>query len=144
MLSLSETRDFPSSSASKESTCNVEDPGLNPGLGRSPGEGIIYPLQYSWALLMTQMVKNAAGFDPWVGKIPWRRARQPTQVFLPGESPWTESLAAYSPWNHKEWDMTVTKHTYTLTIDEGLGKVTCWWLWQYRKKEQHHFHEDML
>ena len=30
------------------------------------------------------------GFDPWVGKSPWRRARQPTPVFLPGESPWTE------------------------------------------------------
>ena len=30
------------------------------------------------------------GFDPWVGKIPWRRARQPRPVFLPGESPWTE------------------------------------------------------
>ena len=30
------------------------------------------------------------GFDPWVGKIPWRRKWQPTPVFLPGESPWTE------------------------------------------------------
>ena len=30
------------------------------------------------------------GFDPWVGKTPWRRAWQPTPVFLPGESPWTE------------------------------------------------------
>ena len=30
------------------------------------------------------------GFEPWVGKIPWRRARQPTPVFWPGESPWTE------------------------------------------------------
>ena len=30
------------------------------------------------------------GFDPWFGKIPWRRAWQPTPVFLPGESPWTE------------------------------------------------------
>ena len=33
------------------------------------------------------------GFDPRVGKIPWRRAWQPTPVFLPGESPWTEELA---------------------------------------------------
>ena len=30
------------------------------------------------------------GFDPWVGKIPWQREWQPTSVFLPGESPWTE------------------------------------------------------
>ena len=32
------------------------------------------------------------GFEPWVGMIPWRRAWQPTPVFLPGESPWTEEL----------------------------------------------------
>ena len=89
MLSVSETKDFPSSSAGKEFTCNPEDPSLNPGLGRSPGERIGYPLQY-WAFLMTQTVKNPPGFDPWVEKIPWRRAWQPTLVFLPGESPWTE------------------------------------------------------
>ena len=34
--------------------------------------------------------RGRCGFDPWVGKIPWRRARQPTPVFLPGEPPWTE------------------------------------------------------
>ena len=34
--------------------------------------------------------KESAGFDPWIGKMPWRRAWQPTPVFLPGESPWTE------------------------------------------------------
>ena len=66
-----------------------------PGSGRSPGEGIGYPLQYSWASLVAQMVKNPPamwepGFDPWVGKIAWRRAWQPTPVFLLGESPWTE------------------------------------------------------
>ena len=37
------------------------------------------------------------GFDPWVGKIPWRRKRQPTPVFLPGESHGPRSLAGYSP-----------------------------------------------
>ena len=36
------------------------------------------------------MQRSRPGFYPWVGKIPWRRARQPTPVFLPGESPWTE------------------------------------------------------
>ena len=36
-------------------------------------------------------------FNPWVGKIPWRRVWQPTSVFLPGESPWTEDLASCSP-----------------------------------------------
>ena len=42
---------FPDSSVGKESTCNAGDPGLIPGLGRSSGEGIGYPLQYSWASL---------------------------------------------------------------------------------------------
>jgi len=44
------------------------------------------------------------GFDPWVGKIPWRRAWQPTPVFFPGESHRQRSLAGYSPWGHKELD----------------------------------------
>ena len=45
-------------------------------------------------------------FDPWVRKIPWRRAWQPTPVFLPGESHGQRSLAAYSPQSRKESDMT--------------------------------------
>ena len=49
---------FPGSSAGKESTCNAGDPGSIPGLGRSPGEGIGYSLQYSWASLVAQLVKN--------------------------------------------------------------------------------------
>ena len=49
---------FPHSSVGKEFPCNAGDPGLIPGLGRSPGEGIDYPLQYSWASLMAQLVKN--------------------------------------------------------------------------------------
>ena len=49
-------------------------------------------------------------FDPWAGKIPWRRAWQPVPVFLPGESHGQRSLAGYSPWSHKESDMTKTLH----------------------------------
>ena len=45
-------------------------------------------------------------FNPWVGEIPWRRAWQPTSVFLPGESHGHMSLAGYSPWDRKESDMT--------------------------------------
>ena len=82
---------FPGSSAGKESTCKAEDPGLILGSGRSPGEGIGYPLQYSWASLVAQMVNNPLAMqETWVGKSPWRRAWQLTPVFLPGESPWTE------------------------------------------------------
>ena len=66
----------------------------------SPGEGIGYPLQYSRASVVAQLLKNlhaGDGFDPWVGKIPWRMAWQPTPVFLPGESHGQRSLAGYSP-----------------------------------------------
>ena len=45
-------------------------------------------------------------FDPWVGKIPWRRAWQPTPVFLPGEPHGQRSLVGYSLWGHKELDVT--------------------------------------
>ena len=59
--------------------------------------------------LVAQMVKNLPtvwrpGFDPWVGKIPWRRPWQPTPIFLPGESHGQRSLAGYSPWGGKELD----------------------------------------
>ena len=46
------------------------------------------------------------GFDPWVGKSPWRRKWQPTPVFLPGESHGQRNLVGYSPWGCKESDMT--------------------------------------
>ena len=45
-------------------------------------------------------------FDPSVGKIPWKRKRQPTPVFLLGKSLWLRSLVGYSPWDCKESDMT--------------------------------------
>ena len=45
-------------------------------------------------------------FNPWVGKIPWRRKGQPIQVLLPGESHGWRSLVSYSPWGFKESDTT--------------------------------------
>jgi len=59
--------DFPDSSVGKESTCNTGDPGWIPGLGRSAGEGIGYPLQYSWASLAAELVKNPSAIrETWV------------------------------------------------------------------------------
>ena len=49
------------------------------------------------------------GFDPWVGKIPWRREWHPTPVLLPGESHGQRSLVGYSPWGDKEYDNLVTE-----------------------------------
>ena len=96
---------FPDSSAGKESACNAGDPSLIPGSGRSTGEGIGYPLQYSWASLVAQLVRiclqcGRPGFGPWVGKIPWRRERLPTPVFWTGEF-----HGLYSSWGRKDSDM---------------------------------------
>ena len=58
---------FPDSSVGKESACNAGDPSSIPGLGRSAGEGIGYPLQYSWASLVAQLAKNPpAMWETWV------------------------------------------------------------------------------
>ena len=58
---------FPGNSAGKESTFNAEDPDSIPGSGRSAGEGIGYPLHYSWASLVVQLVKNLlAMWETWV------------------------------------------------------------------------------
>ena len=80
---------FPGNSAGKESAWDAGDPGLIPGSGSSPEEGIGYPLQYSWAFLVAQMVKNLPAMRR-PGFNPWRRAWLPSLVFLPGKSPWTE------------------------------------------------------
>ena len=59
-------------SAGKESTCNAGDPGLIPGLGKSPGEGMGSPFQYSWASLMAQIVKNPPAMqETWVQSLGW-------------------------------------------------------------------------
>ena len=55
---------FPGSSAGKESACNAGDPSSIPGSGRSPGEGRVYPLQYSWASLVAQTVKKKKKKNP--------------------------------------------------------------------------------
>ena len=56
----------------KEFACNAGNPGLIPGLGRSLGEGIGYPLQYSWASLMAQMVNNLPAMqEAWVRSLGW-------------------------------------------------------------------------
>ena len=63
---------FPGSSTGKESACNAGDPVLIPGLGRSAGEGIGYPLQYSWTSLVAQLVKNPPAMqETWVRSLGW-------------------------------------------------------------------------
>ena len=51
-------------------------------------------------------------FDPWVGKIPWRRKWEPTPVLLPRKSQGQRSLAGYSPWGHTKSDTTEDTHRH--------------------------------
>ena len=63
---------LPHSSVGKESACSAGDPSSIPGLGRSAGEGIGYPLQYSWASLVAQLVKNPPAVrETWVRFLGW-------------------------------------------------------------------------
>ena len=63
---------FPGGSAGKDSACNARDPRLLPGSERSAGEGIDYPLQYSWASLVAQLVKNLPAMQgTWVQSLGW-------------------------------------------------------------------------
>ena len=65
-------RDFTGSSIGKESAYNAGDPCSIAGSGRCPGEGISYPLQYSWASLMVQLVKNpSAMWETWFQSLGW-------------------------------------------------------------------------
>ncbi|KAJ1366500.1 hsp90 co-chaperone Cdc37 [Parelaphostrongylus tenuis] len=101
---------FPESSVGKESACNAGDLGLIPGSGRSAGKGIGYRLQYSWASLVAQLVKNPPAMrETWVRSLGWedprRREELPTPVFWPGEF-----HGLYSPWGRKESDMTERLH----------------------------------
>ena len=74
---------LPDSSVGKETECNSGDPGSIPGSGRSTGEGIVYPFQYSWASLVAQLVKNLpAMWETWVKSLGWRRDSLPISVFL--------------------------------------------------------------
>ena len=94
---------FPGSSAGKESACNPGHPGLIPGSGRSPGEEIGYPLQYSWASLVARTVKNLPAIQKtWVHPLGWEDSLE-------------EGMATHSsgfsclenPMNREAWQATV-------------------------------------
>ena len=85
---------FLDSSVGKESTCNAEDPGSIPGLGRSAGEGIGYPLQYSWGSLVAQLVKHPPAVrETWVRSRGWgdpmEKGKATHPSILAWRIPWT-------------------------------------------------------
>ena len=93
---------LPSSSASKESDCNARDP--SSGLGRSPGEGLGYPLQYSWASLVASDGKESAcnvgdlDLNPRLGRSPGGGHGNSLQYSCLENPRGQRSLAGYSTW----------------------------------------------
>ena len=87
-------KNSPDSSVGKESTCDVGDPGLIPGSGRSAEEGIGYPLHYSWASLVAQRIKNPpAMWETWVQFLGWEdpleKGKATFSSILAWRIPWT-------------------------------------------------------
>ena len=85
---------FPDSSVGKESTCNEGNLGLIPSLGRSAGEGITYPLHYSWASLVAQLVKNPPAMqETWACCLGWEYSLEKRKAnhssILAWTIPWT-------------------------------------------------------
>ena len=86
---------LPCTSTGKESASNTGDPGSIPGSGRFPGEGIGYPLQYSWGSLVVQKVKNPpAMWETWVQSLGWEDSLEKGIAthsnILAWRIPWTE------------------------------------------------------
>ena len=89
-----EVRGFADSSVGKESPCNAGDPSSIPGSGRSTGEGIGYPVQYSWASLVAQLVKNPLAIqETWVQSLGWEdpleKGKATHSSVLAWRIPWT-------------------------------------------------------
>ena len=85
-----------------EFACNAGDPDLIPGSGRSPGEGIVYPLQYSWASLAAQTVRNLPAMQetwviPGLGRSPGEGHGNPFQYSCLENPHGPRSWAGYSP-----------------------------------------------
>ena len=103
---------FPDSSVGKESTCNAGDPSSIPGLGKSAGEGIGYPFQYSWASLVPQLVKNPPEmWEIWVRSLGWEDPLEEGMAIHSSILAWRipmdrEACQATVHGNHKELDTT--------------------------------------
>ena len=101
---------FPGSSAGKEFACNAGDPGSIPGAGRSTGKGIGCPLQYSWASLVAQLVKNLLTmWKTWVQSLGWE---DPLEV---GMATHSSVLAWRIPMDKGAWRAAVHRVTKSRT-----------------------------
>ena len=123
---------FPGSSVlkkKKKSSCNAGDSNSIPGLGRSPGEGTGYPLQYSGASPIAQLVKNLPPtWETWVQSFGWEdpleEGWQPTPVSLPGKSPWTEEPGGLQSMGSQRVRHAVcVRHCSTFTMQREIKRV---------------------
>ena len=120
---------FPDNSVGKESACNAGDPSSIPGLGRSAGEGIGYPLQDSWASLVAQLVKNPpAMWETWVRSLSWE---DPLEK---GTATHSSILAWRIPWTIYYIVHGVTK-SWTWLSDFHLPSVCLLWRNVYLVKD---------
>ena len=120
-------RGFPGSSAGKESTCNPGNLGLIPESGRSPREEMGYPLRYSWASLVTQMVKNPpVTWETWVLSLGWEDTLEESMSHssLAWRISWAEYLgrlqSMVSQRVRRDW---VTNHS---TQHNGARLIICY------------------
>ena len=119
---ISQEKGFPGSSAGKESVCNARNSGLISRSGSSPGEGIGYPLLYSWAFLVAQMIKSLP-----VMSETWVR-------YLGQEDPLEESMATHP--SILAWRLPMDRGTWWATIhgvpnskpreSQGPEDLDCW------------------
>ena len=114
---------FPGSPVGKESTCNAGNPSFTPGSGRSPGEGMGYPFQYSWASLVAQMINNLPAMRETrvrsLGRSPEGGHGSPLQYSCLENPHGRKSMAGYTPWGHRVRHDWATKHSTAY-----LGKCT--------------------
>ena len=123
---------FPDSSVGKESTCNTGEPGSIPGLGRSPGEGIGYPLQYSWASLVAQLVKNPpAMWETWVRFLGWEdpleKGKATHSSILAWRIPWTIQRHNWVTFTFRQSEANGTLVPTGTQIKNGKGDSTKSW-----------------
>ena len=109
---------FPDSSVGKESSCNAGNYGLSPGSGRSIGEGIGYPLQYSWVFFVAQLVKNLpTRWETWVQSLGWGMVTHSS--ILAWRVPWTEEPGRLQSMGLQR----VGYDWVTLSLFKGFSKV---------------------
>ena len=136
---------FPDSLLGKESACNARDSGHGgsiPGSGRSPGEVLGNPLQYSWAFPGGRVVKSLPSyrrykrykFDSWVVKIPWNRTWQPIPVLLPGKFHGQKSLAVHGV-TKSQTQLSAHTHTPVFLPEKSYGQR--WWAAVQRRDWTH-------